>query len=411
MPTTSPEQATGALPARPAPADRRRPRRRGQDGIALVLVLFGLATLLMVTATGLLVGSADVRATRNYRGATQVHFVAESGISEALQVINGPGVIHFQNDVVTPWLTLWGAQRGFEPLWGFTYNVSAYQTAGDEANSGRLVATGNGPEGVKNVVVANIRRSNIPSTAPGAIYLAADAATNSNFNGNAFTVDGNDHNYTGGLGSAPPVPGISARNDTNTQETINSLSSGQKDNVTGLGYLPGPPIVPSIKTSPAAPTAAQLDQMITDLLARGPENHSESQVNGNVTLGTTAAPKIVHFTNAGGVTIKANGNAQGAGIMIVEGNLTIQGNFNYKGLILVRGSTNVTEVTGNATVYGSIWTSDIQLQVAGSAVVNYSTQALALANTVAGGGALPSPVIVTSLVDCADVPANTGGCP
>lgn len=410
MTTMSREQGTRRLPRRPGTTSRSR-RRPGQEGIALILALFGLATLLMMAATALVVGSGDLRATRNYRGAMQAHFVAESGISEALQVMNGPGVVHFRNDVVTPWLTLWGGQRGFTPLWGFTYNVSSSATVGDEANSGQLVATANGPESVKNVVVANVKRSNIPSTAPGAIYLASDAATNSTFNGNAFTVDGNDHLMTGGLTGNPPVPGISTRNDTNTQETLSSLSALQKDNVTGLGYIPGPPIVPSVKTSPAAPSTTQLNQMINDLLARPVENHPENQINGNATLGTTAAPKIVHFTDAGGVTIKANGNAQGAGIMIVEGNLTIQGNFNFKGLILVRGTTQVTEVTGNATVYGSIWTSDVQLQVAGSAIVNYSQQALALANTVAGGGALPAPVTVTSLVDCADIPPHTGGCP
>jgi len=111
------------------------------------------------------------------------------------------------------------------------------------------------------------------------------------------------------------------------------------------------------------------------------------------------------------VTIKANGNASGAGIMIVEGNLTIQGNFHFNGLIIVRGTTQVTEVTGNATVYGSIWTEDIQLEVSGSALVNYSSQALALANLVSGGAALPAPIIITSMADCADLPANTGGCP
>jgi len=64
---------------------------------------------------------------------------------------------------------------------------------------------------VKNIVVATVTRTNIPSTAPGAIYLVNDAPTDSIFNGNAFGVDGNDHHYTGGMGTAPPVPGISTR--------------------------------------------------------------------------------------------------------------------------------------------------------------------------------------------------------
>ena len=388
----------------------KRPR---QEGIALVLALLSMVTLLLAAATGLLVGSSGVSAMRNYRGAGQVHFVAESGLSEALQTINGAGVINFQNDVVTQWATLWGANsHGFAPLSGFSYVVTPIATVGNTANSGRLVATGSGIESVKNIVVANVIRSDIPSTAPGAIYLASDAATSATFTGNAFQVDGNDHNYTGGAGPGSPVPGISTRNDTNTQEAINSLSAIQKDNVTGYGYSNGPPIVPSIDTSPAAPSTAQLTAMINDILAKPrPPDNNTTQINGNATFGTTAAPQITHFTGNGGVTIKANGNASGAGIMIVEGNLTIQGNFNFKGLILVRGTTQVTDFTGNCTIYGSVWTEDIQLQVAGSALINYSTQALALANQVSGGGTLPAPLKVTSLVDCSEVPSGSGGCP
>ena len=391
---------------------RRTAGRRGEEGIALVMALLAMMTLLLAAATSLLVGSAGMSATRNYRGAGQVHFVAESGISEALQTINGPGVINLQNDVVNQWGLLWGpSTHGFAPLSGFSYVVTPIATPGNTANAGQLIATGTGIESVKNVVVANVVRSNIPSTSPGAIYLASDASTNATFNGNNFLVDGNDHNYTGGAGPGAPVPGISTRNDTNTQETLNSLSAGQKDNVTGYGYSNGPPIVPSVKTSPAAPSTTLLNQMINDLLARPrPPDNNTTQINGNATIGTTAAPQITHFTG-GSLTIKANGNASGAGILIVEGDLTIEGNFDFKGLILVRGTTKVTELTGNATIYGSIWTEDLNLTVSGSSIAYYSTQALALANQVSGGAALPAPIRLTSLVDCSEVPSGSGGCP
>jgi len=41
----------------------------------------------------------------------------------------------------------------------------------------------------------------------------------------------------------------------------------------------------------------------------------------------------------------------------------------------------------------------------------YSTQALALANQVAGGHALPSPLKVISMADCGMMPSGVGGCP
>src|SRR5262249_32934900 len=199
------------------------PRHDNQEGIALVMPLMAIATLLLVASSALMIGSSGNQATRNYRGASQAHFVAESGISHALQVIDGAGVIHFQNDVVNQWGTIFGnGNKNFAPLGGFTYTVTTV-AGGNPANNGRLIATANGPEGVKNVVVANVVRSNTPSTAPGAISLSTDNTSSSTFNGNAFSVDGNDHNYTGGAGPGAPVPGIATRNDTNTQEALNSL--------------------------------------------------------------------------------------------------------------------------------------------------------------------------------------------
>jgi hypothetical protein len=136
--------------------------------------------------------------------------------------------------------------------------------------------------------------------------------------------------------------------------------------------------------------------MIDDILATPPpmkvtwpRQHGQRERD----VRTTAAPQITYFPDVNGTEIKGNGNASGAGIMVVEGDLTIKGTLDFKGLILVRGKTNVaadTEVTGNATLYGSLWTSDINLNVGGSAIVYYSSQALALANQVIQFGALPA---------------------
>src|SRR5262245_29227115 len=134
--------------------NRRPARRHGQKGIALPVALFTMACLLMVATSALLVGNSGIRATRNYRGAGQVHFAAESAISEAMQIINGPGVINFQNDVIANWPTMYGMMaRNFAPLSGFTYFVQTPLAGPVPANGGRMIATAWGVEGVKNVVV------------------------------------------------------------------------------------------------------------------------------------------------------------------------------------------------------------------------------------------------------------------
>ncbi len=85
----------------------RRATRPADSGMAFVLALFALTTIAMALTSALLVASSDIRATRNYREASQVHFVAESAIAHAMQVVNGPGVVNFQNDVVTPLRASW----------------------------------------------------------------------------------------------------------------------------------------------------------------------------------------------------------------------------------------------------------------------------------------------------------------
>jgi hypothetical protein len=392
-------------------ARQRRTGRAREKGMAFVLALFTVGTLLVAASTALLVGSADIRATRNYRQAAQAHFVAEAGIAHAMQVINGPGVINFQNDVVNNWGTVFGAgTKTFGPVASYTYNVQAFGSVANPAGAGTLRATSNGPEGVHNVVVASIVRSNIPNTAPGAVYLAQNAQTDATFNGNNFQINGNDRNLDGTPGPNPPVPGLSTRNNGNTQEALQSLSGVQLDNITGLGYIAGPPIVPSVMTSGWAPSVAQLNQICTDLLALpGVVSNGGGNITGNQQFGTESTPVITHFT--ANTTIKATGNSTGAGIMIVDGDLTLEGSLDFAGLIIVRGQTNVTTVTGNATIYGSIWTNDVHLDVAGSSIVQYSSQGLALANQVSQNTPLPSPIQVVALLDCAALAPGTPPCP
>ena len=79
----------------------------------------------------------------------------------------------------------------------------------------------------------------------------------------------------------------------------------------------------------------------------------------------------------------------------------LNGAIDFKGLIVVRGTTNLTsdtDVTGNANIWGSLWTTDINMVVGASAFIQYSTQALALANQLNGGRAPPSKLVVNWIV-------------
>jgi hypothetical protein len=382
---------------------------RNERGIAMAICIFVLAALSGMTAAALSMSHTDITTSRNYRSATQGLAAAEAGVAHAMQIINQVGVIDLQADIVNVW-TGGTAPFGANPnpmqlKTSYAYSVAI---AGDpyhplDVNRGVLTSTGTGSDNSRRLVKAFVIKSDIPNAPPGAIYLATDNNTNATFNGTNFQVNGNDVNYTtNAAGAAAPVPGIATRTETNAQEARNSLNSNQSAKVQGLGYIPGNPPTPSIAAA-NGPSTVNINQLITDLLAKPHTTISGSNINNSNppggALGTTAAPQITYLPGDGsGVTI-GNGGVTGAGILIVEHALQINGNLDFKGLIIVRGTTSVTSVSGSSTIWGSLWTTDFNLTVAGHADVQYSSEALALANLAGGGGSLPAPVKIYSWRD------------
>jgi len=102
-----------------------------------------------------------------------------------------------------------------------------------------------------------------------------------------------------------------------------------------------------------------------------------------------------------------NGDVSGAGILVADGSVQISGNTSFTGWIIVRGETVInaqttddTTVLGNATILGALWTGDINVRVGGSAIIDYSTAGLTLADQVGGGsGPVPKPVAVIAWRD------------
>jgi hypothetical protein len=86
---------------------------------------------------------------------------------------------------------------------------------------------------------------------------------------------------------------------------------------------------------------------------------------------------IIYFKSS----VKLNGNGRGQGIMLVEGDLTLNGTFEWDGLIIARD--NIANSGGTAKIYGSIMAGGVTLdntlttdQLAGNITVNYSACAL-----------------------------------
>jgi Tfp pilus assembly protein PilX/formylmethanofuran dehydrogenase subunit C len=370
-----------------------------QRGYALLSVTLTLLVLLVLGAASTLFTTLDLRSTAHYGTGNSAFAAAEAGVLHALSTINQTGVTQFNSDIVNRWNVLYGTDtKAIASLPSLTYQVSIAANPADPSNAGTLTVTGFAPLQARRSIVVQLKKGNF-SGAPGAIYLAADGGVSSQFSGNAFEVDGNDHDVLGNdVPTGPVKPGISTRNSTVSDAVTNSLGSSQKDNVKGLGFLASP-LTPSVLPT-GGPSASDLDQLVNHLLSLpNVQNTSTKKFNGNDVFGTPGSPVVTHMTNA---DVSLNGNASGAGILIVDGSITINGNLDFVGWIVVRGSTVInpvgdTEVSGNATVLGSLWTGDLDIKVGGSAVVDYCDACMRMVDNMNNGNnTLPRPMRVSS---------------
>ena len=246
---------------------------------------------------------------------------------------------------------------------------------------------------------------------PGAVFLTPDAAINSVFNGNSFQIDGNDFALDGAPGPAPAVYGMAARTAANAQEAIDSLGSAQRDNVLGKGFLWGPPTVPSIGVDGTL-DGAMLNDFVANLLSLGAVVNTTTNFTGSGSLGHVGAPVVTYLPGAGtGASFAGTANWTGAGILIVEDELEVLGTLHYDGLILVKGPLGVT---GYLSLNGSVWADGVGFLVGGSALVRYSSEALALASAAGGSQACLTSVCGdgtrTGLETCDDGNTTDGDC-
>ncbi|MBW6509221.1 MAG: hypothetical protein K0A94_06695, partial [Desulfuromonadales bacterium] len=77
-------------------------------------------------------------------------------------------------------------------------------------------------------------------------------------------------------------------------------------------------------------------------------------------VGTTAAPQIVYVN--GDATLGNLPGGGGTGILVVTGTLTLKGNFDYHGLVLVVGDGILRrDGGGNGTITGSIFVANTKI--------------------------------------------------
>lgn len=333
-----------------------KPKIDNDRGIALVVCLMIMALILSMVGVGLMVSGLNLRTASNYTTASHALQVADAGIQHAMVAIVPTGAFNYGTDPNNPAVVV--PATPFPPT-AYSYAVTAI----DDAPNTRaiLTSTATGPDGSRAVVQAVVEQRLF--SFPATLTILGEAETY--FNGDSFLIDGKDYKLDGTLSSLPDKLGIaigdigppSFQTPATALSSLNgSLSSAQKDDVQGLGFVP--PSTPSVGIDNSLSRSAVAD--LVNILRGSADNYltlksggditgpvsGNTDANGNLTigsktinLGTTSAPKITFIEGAAnGIEADFRGDITGVGILVVNNNdLIFRGGVNWTGLVIVNG--------------------------------------------------------------------------
>ena len=397
---------------------------KGSQGIALVVVIMVMVILLSITGASLLFSTLNLKTASNLKSAGGAIHVADAGIQHALALI--PSGTEFD-------ALLTGSVTGFPcaspcngvtnkpaltgSLSGYTYKVEAEndsESGGPTNDSNKVViltSTATGPNNSsKRKIKAYIGRSTSSWVPPGAIYLPSTVSQSEWDLAGNFLVTGKDTNYDSAVGPSAAIPGIAPTSTAVKNNIVSSLTAASKlNNVQGLSYSPGPPIVPSVSTTNTQIDVNQIAQGFID--AASPTNKYPNGLTRSANdcpnppslqpptciFGTDLAPKITYINDGASLY----GTVTGSGVLIVKGRVVLGENFNFHGLVIhllpaTQPADAVLEFTmeGNAKIYGSLILGpqgeELEFTMKSNSKLYYSSQAITmLRNTWAS--LLPQP--------------------
>jgi PilX N-terminal len=394
---------------------KRYPREslRDEKGMVLVVALLLIAALVLLGTTAVMMSTTDMKISANYKTGNQAFYVAEAGVEEArarLKKFNPANSIAIvdEHDTQTGWTAYIGAEtkatgKGFsisnamhvrvpslQSTLDYTVKIEHQKNAanqilywGDDNNDGRyertinrnnpttgllnpniyLVTSYGSASGANRTIVAEVTRVS-PLTVPAALYV--EAATAILGNASIFGVD-----QCGGQ-SLPGIKTTLATTSVDDSNNPGSLITGVTS-PTGIpsdisGYATSLDIQGMIDSQKGSAnfiynvvSAVQSGSTIP-----GPGDDwgmpTPGATNANASSCNDVPPKfpnrnIVYYNTSNGTnttSIKLT-NANGCGLLLVDGDLDINGGFSWCGLVIVSGSVKYTGGAGqNKNITGGV---------------------------------------------------------
>ncbi|MGH7793223.1 MAG: pilus assembly PilX family protein [Thermodesulfobacteriota bacterium] len=373
---------------------------KNEYGMVTAVALLLVAVLTLLGTTAVVVTSTDILIGGNYKLSEQAFYAAEAGVEEARARLRGNATAKI-NDTA-PSSPDWKAYIGtlaMAQAKGFNSGSLSHSRADslqtsmnyvveirhkvDAANkvmywdgimkrnpttgTNIYLVTSTGYTGNSNrSVEAEITRAS-PLIVPGPLYVEADAK----IQGSSTNIIGTDP-VTG----KEPC-GESAVAAVTTTNAASSVQIHQNSNVTGSPLvkeygadLDVEAMVNSLKQQ------ANISFNVTSDTHTG-MNWGTPTIIEDTKPSTCSVHNIVYY-NTNGTEIKLAGGSSGCGILLVDGDLDVNGGFAWHGVVVVTGSLKYTG-GGNKQVTGGMLAgenADADVDVGGSASIVYCSSAV-----------------------------------
>lgn len=217
----------------------------------------------------------------------------------------------------------------------------------------------------RSVTEAIVHRTDVNVVVDQAAYVD-DPLAQFKFSGSAFLISGIDVNLEGTPGPNAPVPGIGTPGDP--EWIRKQLKKNQLELIQGAGGRP------SVMTVDEVDLTAQMTQYAS--LATQVWSGADEKYGGDIGDLEHMHPVIAHAKGH----LSLYGNTKGCGILIVNGDLTVNGSFDFVGLIYAGGAVTFNGGGGGKNLRGALFTlgavTGPDLLLNGSVQIRYSSEAL-----------------------------------
>lgn len=393
--------------------------RNDEQGMALILAVFGLVVIGALVAGSFFVGRVEQVTGYNTVWAGQAGEAAEAGLSYAMASVDATtfeAMPVWSPAAPTETATSGAGVSGMSTL-VYTDSIRRLNnTVFLVRSTGQRVSAGG--QVLATQTLAQLIRLAKPTIGVNAAVTVQDPIK---FNGNSFEVDGYN-NYPPGWGAGDCPTGQPLGDNTDDVVGIRSstetgMGPSDDDNINGfpVDAVENDPTITSdtfrdfldytywtlagqsgVKTFPLTTPyngvgpVLDLTETPPTCDKTAPLNLGEPRRDAGSIIFTPCYGyfPVVHGT---GTQTKFAAGARGQGILLVDGDLELVGGFEWTGLIIVRGQMKVTG-TGNK-ISGAILTESAAINTAGSiggnAEVTYSRCAI---DRAVNGAASPAPV-------------------